>query len=211
MEQKKSVMYPEDTVCILNHANANTPGGGWKNGRKAQEECLCFRSSLFFTLKSWYYPLPLHSGIFSPRVVIIRDGPDKGWALADNTKQRDQFHVVSAITIAAINRPKLKVDKNTGQEIFADPQERETTRRKLRSILRIAALRRQRKLILGAFGCGAFYNPPNEVAEMWREVLLEKEFSGGWWEEIVFAVLDPPKVKDGNFPVFKKVLNGLSV
>jgi hypothetical protein len=57
-------------------------------------------------------------------------------------------------------------------------------------------------------------NPPTDVAQCFLEVLREKEFQGGWWEEVAFAVLDnakgPNRGKDGNgnFGQFYKVLNG---
>jgi uncharacterized protein (TIGR02452 family) len=38
-------------------------------------------------------------------------------------------------------------------------------------------------------GCGAFQNPPSEVARIYKEVLEEPEWNGVF-EEIVFAVLD---------------------
>jgi hypothetical protein len=52
------------------------------------------------------------------------------------------------------------------------------------------------------------------VAQCFLEVLQEKEFQGGWWEEVAFAVLDnakgPNSGKDGNgnFGQFYKVLSG---
>jgi hypothetical protein len=57
-------------------------------------------------------------------------------------------------------------------------------------------------------------NPPTEVAQCFLEVLREKEFQGGWWEEVAFAVLDnakgPNGGKDGcgNFGQFFRVLDG---
>jgi uncharacterized protein (TIGR02452 family) len=38
-------------------------------------------------------------------------------------------------------------------------------------------------------GCGAFQNPPAEVARIYKEVLEESEWNGVF-EEIMFAVLD---------------------
>jgi uncharacterized protein (TIGR02452 family) len=73
----------------------------------------------------------------------------------------------------------------------------------------MAAARGHSLLVLGALGCGAFRNPPREVARLWAEVLGEAEFAGGWWREIVFAVLDTRR--EGNLEVFEEVLEGLEI
>jgi uncharacterized protein (TIGR02452 family) len=52
-------------------------------------------------------------------------------------------------------------------------------------------------------GCGAFQNPPSEVARIYKEVLEETEWNGVF-EEIVFAVLDTRG--EGNYAIFR---NGL--
>jgi len=44
-------------------------------------------------------------------------------------------------------------------------------------------------LVLGAFGCGAFANPPNHMAELFKEVLLEKEFIKKF-KFIVFSIFE---------------------
>ncbi|KAJ7788078.1 hypothetical protein B0H14DRAFT_2950224 [Mycena olivaceomarginata] len=36
-----------------------------------------------------------------------------------------------------------------------------------------------RRLVLGAFGCGAFGNPPAEVAQLFRRVLLGRDGNRG--------------------------------
>ena len=80
---------------------------------------------------------------------------------------------------------------------------------KMRVILRVAALNGHEQLVLGAFGCGAFRNPPWEVAEMWKAVFEEPEFKkGGWWKDVVFAVLGQGTE---NFDVFEDMLAGLEV
>ncbi|MNR66526.1 hypothetical protein D3C85_1900570 [compost metagenome] len=43
--------------------------------------------------------------------------------------------------------------------------------------------------MLGAFGCGVFRNHPAEVAEWFRQVLLDEGYHK-LFEQIVFAVLD---------------------
>jgi hypothetical protein len=56
-------------------------------------------------------------------------------------------------------------------------------------------------LVLGAWGCGAFGNPPGPVATIFREQLCSPEFRGAF-EHICFAVVDPGG--DGNFPPFQR-------
>ena len=43
-------------------------------------------------------------------------------------------------------------------------------------------------VILGAFGCGAFYNPPELVAEFYKRV-IDTHFKGAF-RKITFAILD---------------------
>ena len=83
------------------------------------------------------------------------------------------------------------------------------TKEKMRLCLRMAASRGHGLLVLGALGCGAFGNPPEEVAACWLEVLRDDEFGGGWWREIWFAVFDGRN--EGNFEVFERVLGGQEV
>ena len=68
-------------VAVLNLASERSPGGGWQNGALAQEECLCYRSSLYLSLDRKLYPIPALSAIYSPNVVIIREAMSKGHKL----------------------------------------------------------------------------------------------------------------------------------
>jgi uncharacterized protein (TIGR02452 family) len=42
-------------------------------------------------------------------------------------------------------------------------------------------------LVLGAWGCGVFRNDPGLVAGVFADLLAR---SGGWFDEVVFAVYD---------------------
>lgn len=61
------------------------------------------------------------------------------------------------------------------------------TRRKLETVLSAAAKENYTALVLSALGCGAFRNPPKEVAQIFRDVLAEFH---GVFDTVVFAVLD---------------------
>jgi uncharacterized protein (TIGR02452 family) len=54
-------------------------------------------------------------------------------------------------------------------------------------------------------GCGAFQNPPSQVA--FRDVLEEGEFMGVF-EDIIFAVLDSRG--EGNYAIFRDTLQSSS-
>lgn len=193
-------------VCVLNMANATHAGGGFKHGAVAQEEALCYRTSLFFTLKLRFYPVPEEGTIFSPKVLVIRDSMSAGHDLMDLRVPAD-LPVISVVSSAAVCQPRLTKGSN-GRSTYANRRDKELMVKKMRVILRTCMKNGCRRIVLGAFGCGAFANPPAEVAEMWRDVLEEKEFKG-WWEAMVFAVLDGKR--DDNYATFKMVLEGLRV
>ena len=75
---------------------------------------------------------------------------------------------------------------------------------KIRTIFRIALQNNHNAIVLGAFGCGIFHNPPEDIAKCFDIVINEKEFKNAF-EKIVFAILEDNK--SGNFLPFKKQLD----
>jgi hypothetical protein len=221
-------------VAVLNMASPSSPGGGWLNGAMAQEESLCYRSSLSLSLHRRYYPWKQRMGLYTADVVVIRGDMASGHRLLAPEVAAADLPVVSVISIAALRGPETRMERapitttalaesgvsEAGEEetitkpsqprtVYASDAARRLTKDKMRLCLRAAARRGHGLLVLGALGCGAFGNPPEEVARCWREVLREGEFAGGWWEEVWFAVLDGRG--EGNLGVFEEVLGGLVV
>jgi uncharacterized protein (TIGR02452 family) len=200
-------------VAVLNLASERHAGGGWQNGALAQEETLCYRSSLYLSLHKSHYPLPSLSAIYSPSVLIIRDAMSRGHSLLTPGEQPADLPVTSVISVAALRHPTL----TAGGKKFKNEGQRAETKRKIRLTLRLAAHKGHTKLVLGALGCGVFSNPPTEVAECFLEVFQENEFQGGWWEDVVFAILDNVRSDQGgengigNFGIFYRVLDGQAV
>lgn len=180
----------DDKVLVLNFANPVRPGGGVRRGAKAQEEDLCRKSSLLLSLESKdaypYYQqhrarksdFATDAMILSPNVEIIRDG--KGNLL-------DKSCVVSVLTCAAPNIVN-------GMFMLNDMEYVQLLYRRIMGILKVAAYLGYRKLVLGAWGCGAFGNDAVTVAGLFREALLEKmdevHCVRELFREICFAVLD---------------------
>jgi uncharacterized protein (TIGR02452 family) len=196
-------------------ANALRAGGGFKNGALAQEEALCYRSSLFFTLKIAFYPLKDKATIYSPTVLVIRDSLAKGHNFLD-VRTPAALPVISVVSSAALYRPNLdsaspKDGSTSGEKVYSRKEDADMMKDKIRSILRTAIKNKHRKIVLGAFGCGAFNNPAKLVASFFKEVFAESEFCGGWFEDVVFGVLDQGTSGSHNFKVFENELGGVAV
>lgn len=92
---------------------------------------------------------------------------------ADCTMMEDPYNV-AVVSCAALNLDgryaiKLTADGHMPQVAL------DITRCKIRTIFRIGLLHGHDALVLGAFGCGAFHNPPEEVARLFHEVMEEEE------------------------------------
>ncbi|KAK1752039.1 hypothetical protein QBC47DRAFT_349954 [Echria macrotheca] len=197
-------------VAVLNMASDKTPGGGWLGGAAAQEEALCFRSSLASSLDRGFYPIPDRSGVYTRDVVVFRTAMADGHGLMTAAGvEETRLPVVSVLSVAGIRRPPVRSLVEAGgvrRAVFARDGDRELTKDKMRLCLRMAGMGGHAMVVLGALGCGAFRNPAGEVAACWGEVLGEEEFSGGWFREVWFAVYD--RKGDGNLPVFEEALDG---
>lgn len=193
-------------VCVLNFANAYTPGGGWLGGARAQEEQLCYRSTLIDTLHNRFYPMGDLECLYSPNVIVFRTSVDSGYNLMSVDDQLHQNPTVSVISMAARSKPG--VVKEAGRLTYKDKAQKYLMIAKMQLILRTAAHNNHRRLILGAIGCGAFRHPAQEVADCWYEVLMNPEFKG-WFEMIYFVIKDSPAVN--NLQVFSETLDGLHI
>ena len=205
---------------VLNMANRQNPGGGALGGAGAQEENLFRRSNLFWSLYAFaeyaeqygvtpdpaghQYPIPRSSGgIYSPDAQVFRSSEATGYALLPAP------YPVSFVTVPAINRPAM--EERDGQT-WLTPQMTRITQGKIRAILRIAAHHGHLDLVLGAFGCGAFRNPPHHMARLFREILEDQEFAGVF-RHVAFAILDDhnahrPDSREGNLLPFQRELEG---
>lgn len=87
----------------------------------------------------------------------------------------------------------------------------EPAKEKIRAILRIGKAEGHDSLILSAFGCGAFANPPEHMAELFRDVFAEAEFQDSFWL-VVFAIINDHNTMkehnpEGNLLPFQRVFN----
>ena len=76
-------------------------------------------------------------------------------------------------------------------------------RKKIRAQLQTLKDAGIRHVVLSAFGCGAFRNPPHVVAECYRRVI---ESYKSHFDVIAFAIIGKPKFPEKNFLEFKRIL-----
>lgn len=194
--------YADRKPLVLNMANRQIPGGGVEYGAGAQEECL-FRSSNYFQalypLKDSYPMDRNYGGIYSPDVTVFRGLEEDGYPLL-GTPFRVNF-----VAVAAVNRPRL-----TSGGTFT-PEIRKATENKIRTVLNIAILQKQKFLILSALGCGAFRNPPEEVAGIFREQLAQEPYRS-YFRTVIFAIKPNHRDTDNhNFRVFSRILGNAEI
>ncbi|KAI1174513.1 hypothetical protein F4777DRAFT_579947 [Nemania sp. FL0916] len=170
-------------------ANDKRPGGDWETGASGYEERLCRRSTLSAALGipgpgsqvNCNYPIPSEGGIYSENVVVFR-GPHEQY------KKLDQWYDLPVVSMPAVRWPKLS---QMGSK-YAFSVERDLVRDKIRSALRICAYYSHRSIVIGDFGLGnAHRNPPQELAEIWREVFLFDPDLRGRFDHVAFAFEDP--------------------
>ena len=192
-----------DKVLVLNFANPVNPGGGVHNGAQAQEEDLCRKSSLLLSLESeaafayYRYNRSLHTNmgsdavIFSPKVEIIRD---------ENGELLDKPVTVGVLTCAA---PYIR----QGLEGMSQEQYVAMLQNRIDAMLKCAAYEGYTRLVLGAWGCGAFGNDPTLMAALFYHAIKDFAYSGmafkDFFNSVDFAVLDRTEEKE-NFKAFKR-------
>lgn len=202
-------------VCVLNFASATNPGGGVVNGSSAQEECICRCTTLYPCLNNddlwtkFYKPHrkaanPLYNNdcIYTPNVCVFKSDINFPEPLP-----RDKWWKVNILTCAAPNlreRPSNAMNPHAVyKQAKLTPVELETLlTSRIRRIFKVAVANGNEVLILGAFGCGAFRNPPEIVAKVFYSVMQDYLC---YFDTIEYAVYHTER-EMANYEAFKKAM-----
>lgn len=187
-----------ENPLVMNFANAHKPGGGFELGANAQEEALCRCSTLISSIgsakaKEMYQYNNLHVShlesdyMLLSKVCVFRN---------EKCELIKEPFIAGVITIPAPNRmglaaltPIKKID--------------EAMIRRIQIMLLVAKAKGYKSLVLGAWGCGAFHNIPENVANCFR-VVLEDYGYAEYFENICFAIYGKDDGK--NITAFRNVL-----
>lgn len=188
-------------VAVLNMAAADCPGGGFRSGAGAQEENLHRRTDAYrFTeqQRRGNYPIPEDACLVSEDVTVLRGPESQGYPFLTH---EDAFSVC-LISCAALCYPRL-----TNKNEYREPGDRKLMETKVATIINAAAQANCTALILSAFGCGAFANPPEVVAQ-----LFKKELESSPVRRVAFCICNDHNAgrshnPRGNFLPFKEVFS----
>lgn len=217
--------YKDSKVCVLNFASATNAGGGVKNGSNAQEEALCRCSTLYSCLSIDTVESKFHSRhinmlknnemdstynddcIYTPSVTVFKSDTNSPMLLS----KVDWFEV-DVVSCAAPNlrkNPSNRMNPNSGKtQVVLKPSELlDLQIKRLTRIVDITKSNGVEVLVLGAFGCGAFENSPQIVAEAMARVLKDNL---KYFKVVEFAVYCTPK-DTTNFDTFNRRLSKLGL
>ena len=188
----------EGKTAVLNFANPNTPGGGVVDGARAQEEALCRCSNLYDVLDTealeeafYLWHRLQRNRLFSDKVIY---SPDIRIIRSDDLEKLDTYCSVDVLTCAApYNIPPRKAEEL-----------RPVYQSRVKNILETAMAHDVDTIVLGAFGCGAFFNPPELMSETFRSVLIDEQYAL-YFKKVIFAIYCQSP-SDRNFTVFKNTL-----
>lgn len=193
--------YKGKRVAILNFANNHSIGGApWSAG--AQEESLCRISTLYRSQEKFKDEFYLrHTTLFKkgmmnemgnddliylPKVCVFKT--DESLPLLMN---EEDWYYVDVITSAAPNLT-FAYDLDEYRKIIY---------KRIEKVLQVAKKEKIEILILGAYGCGAFHNPPEVVASIFKMLLKQYHFDG-----VEFAIYCSSYDKFCNYEIFKNIL-----
>lgn len=174
-------------VAVLNFANPVNPGGGVQFGAMAQEECLCRSSNLYACISNpnvfdeyYGYHRNIQSHFYTDRLIYTKDVTVfKDDSLVPQMLPETDWFNVDVITCAA---PYLGEGKSIDAIFLVN-----LFKSRIKNIFEAARDNNVDYLILGAFGCGAFGNPPLIVSEAFLQTIKEENYFEDF-KQIVFAI-----------------------
>ncbi|UJR19269.1 hypothetical protein I4U23_022398 [Adineta vaga] len=213
---------------LLNMACPQSPGGNYQLGVRTQEATLFLRSNYFLSLDASLdyikptnrfcydsncelqplfkyqrlYPIDEFGAIYTSGMTIFRESEKEGYAFMEKP-------LLNMCTIA------MAAYRNTqpNNEAGFSAKYSIGLRKKIANLFSIAYHQGHDSLVLSAFGCGNFRNPPNHVAAVFHSVI---EQYAGFFKQIKFAIFDDYNngqcVNPGrNYESFKKLLDNVKV
>ncbi|KAG5959985.1 hypothetical protein E4U57_000341 [Claviceps arundinis] len=177
-------------VPFICAAHPQSPGRRHMDELPTYEEDFCFRSNLWDTLTRTrpnmfvlpHHPISQIGGVFSSRVAVYL-GPR-----SDNYTKLNPIPDLPVISVPPVRKPRAKGNGS----LYAYAEDKSIMRQKICGALRICVHHRYDRVVIGDFGLGdGFLNPPQELAEIWRDLFLFDPILRGQFRSVHFVFTDP--------------------
>lgn len=189
-----------EKVAILNFADAMKYGGWVENGAQTQEENICRCTNLHPVLgksecdENYYAPNKKHVQDIGYEIYTNRLIYTEGITVFKDDKK---YNNIEPRKLDVITCPAPR-------EILASEYALWLYRSRITQIVLSAVENGAECIVLGAWGCGAFAQDPEVVAQAFAEVLNKYN---GYFKDIVFAIKSTPTWgEDGAYEIFRRVL-----
>lgn len=196
-----------ECFAVLNMANAYVPGGGYVEGMSAQEENMFRRTDCHFHISPLEYD-EINDNYTSEMTELISG--ENGEVYLDTRQPRICIRGRENKSRSDLGYEWLKKDeifpfyelRAAAQDLRGGEKFNMDEARK-RIIAQLDTLRAKniRYVVFGAFGCGAFLNPPDKVAQIYKEEINKRIDN---FSLIAFAIFDSGN-RSNNYGVFKRV------
>mmetsp|Transcript_44611 Transcript_44611/g.87390 ORF Transcript_44611/g.87390 Transcript_44611/m.87390 type:complete len:600 (-) Transcript_44611:42-1841(-) len=190
--------------AALNMADAYTPGGGYVEGSAAQEENMFRRTNCHFFIdhtvmqQNERYHQGFSDLINAKNGMVYLDTQRVRVCVRGN--EASGYRWLPSGEVFPFFELRAAADNLRGGGAF----NRESSARKIEAQFKTLVHCGVRHVVLSAFGCGAFKNPPEEIATLYRDAVLRHHHS---FDHIVFAVYVHPNYGPDNFTPFATILN----
>ncbi|KAG5949598.1 hypothetical protein E4U60_003745 [Claviceps pazoutovae] len=174
-------------ICAAHHCS---PTRSQQGQSLTYEQRFCHRSNLLDTLtREWpgmdvtpIYPISETGGIFSERVAVYL-GPRE-----DNYKVLDPIPDLPVVSVPPVRKPSVKGKGS----LYSKGKDKSTMKEKICGALRVCLNNNYNRVVIGDFGLGdGFLNPPQELAEIWWDLLLFDPNLRGQFKSVHFVFTDP--------------------
>ncbi|KAF9437767.1 hypothetical protein BGZ76_011225 [Entomortierella beljakovae] len=198
---------------VLDMANREFPGGDYRSDGTTQEAGLFRRTNLHQCLdteprKSEFYPLPSQGAVYCPNMIVLRKS-DK-----DNAEFMERPEWMSFLAVAPLRNPPLV--PNELNEMILGERAVIITKKKIQNMFRVALDNGHDAIVLSAFGCGRLHNPPESMANIFKEIIYTNYMGGvkkgRTFSAITFAITNytslDRRVKDSySYDTFKQIMD----
>ena len=113
-----------------------------------------------------------------PGVTVFRGPESEGYPLLEEPKK------VNVLTVAALAYPEVIYDHDACRYVMEE-EDTKKTYKKICALYEMGRIHGDEGIVLSAIGCGAFRNPPWQVAELFLRA-TKKYY--GMFKRIVFAI-----------------------